>query len=61
MAKHKNQPGKRLPPTWPRRVRSAMLHDISLAQYALAYTRSWAINSPISRHRLKAEPYEFLM
>ena len=28
-----------LPRGWPRRVRSATLHVISLAQFALAYTR----------------------
>jgi putative transposase len=32
-----------------------MLHVISLAQFALAYTRGWAVNSPIVRVRLKAE------
>ncbi len=28
---------------------------IALAQYATAFTRSWAANSPIARVRLKAE------
>jgi putative transposase len=32
-----------------------VLHVISLAQFALAYTRSWAVNSPVARVRLKAE------
>ena len=32
-----------------------MLHVIALAQYAMAYTRSWAVNSPVARHRLQAE------
>jgi hypothetical protein len=32
-----------------------MLHVISLAQFALAYTRGWAANSPNARVRLKAE------
>ncbi len=32
-----------------------MLNIIALAQYATAYTRSWAVNSPIDRLRLKAE------
>jgi len=32
-----------------------MLHVISLAQYAVAYTRGGAVNSPIARLRLKAE------
>ncbi len=51
MAKHKNP----LPRGWSRRVRSAMLHVIALAQYAMAYTRSWAANCRIARLRLKAE------
>ena len=32
-----------------------MLHVISLAQFALAYTRGWAVNSQVARVRLKAE------
>ncbi len=44
-----------LPRGWPSRVKSAILHVISLAQFTLAYTRGWAANSPISRIRLKAE------
>ncbi len=32
-----------------------MLNVIALAQYAAASTRSWAVNSPIARQRLKAE------
>ena len=44
-----------LPRGWPSRVKSAILHVISLAQFTLAYTRGWAVNSPISRIRLKAE------
>ena len=44
-----------LPDGWCDRVRSAMLGVISLAQYAMAATRSWAVNSPIARLRLKAE------
>ncbi len=31
-----------LPKSWPEHVKSAMLHVISLAQYATAYTRGWA-------------------
>ena len=44
-----------LPKDWTGNVRSAVLHVISLAQYATAYTRSWAANSPNERMRLKAE------
>ena len=55
MAKRQNLRGIPLPSGWPRHVTSAMLHVISLAQYAMAYTRSWAVNSPIARQRLQAE------
>jgi putative transposase len=55
MTNSRNPPRITLPRGWPRRVKSAMLHVISLAQYARAFTRSWAVNSPIARVRLKAE------
>jgi len=44
-----------LPKSWPTHVRTAILHVISLAQFAAAYTRSWAANSVNSRIRLQAE------
>ena len=44
MGRHENSPGIPLPRGWPRRVKSAMLNVIALAQYAAAYTRNWAIN-----------------
>ena len=44
-----------LPKHWTRHVRSAVLHVISLAQYAAVYSRSWASNSINERVRLKAE------
>jgi transposase InsO family protein len=44
-----------LPKSWPRTVKSAILHVISLAQFGLAYTRGWAANSINSRIRLKAQ------
>ena len=44
-----------LPRGWPSHVKSAILHVISLAQFTLAYTRGWAVNSPNSRIRLKAQ------
>jgi len=44
-----------LPKHWPATVKSAVLQVISLAQYAAAYTRGWAANSPNARVRLKAE------
>ncbi len=55
MAKHKNPPGISLPRGWPDRVKSATLHVISLAQFALAYTRGWAANSQVARVRLNSE------
>lgn len=55
MTNSRNPPRITLPRGWPGRVKSAMLHVISLAQYATAVTRSWAVNSPIARVRLKAE------
>ena len=44
-----------LPKSWSRRVRSAVLHTISLAQYAAVYTRSWAVDSLNGRVRLRAQ------
>ena len=44
-----------LPKGWRRHVRSAVLHVISLAQYATVYTRSWAVDSLNGRVRLKVE------
>ncbi len=51
----KGKPKIPLPKDWTGNVRSAVLHVIALAQYATAYTRSWAANSPKDRVRLKAE------
>ena len=51
----KKKPETPLPKGWRRHVRSAVLHVISLAQYATVYTRSWAVNSMRSRVWLKAE------
>ena len=44
-----------LPKHWPRSVKAALVHVISLAQYALVYTRSWAANSSNQRVRLTAK------
>ena len=44
-----------LPSGWPRHVRSAVIHAISLAHLSLTSTRSWTINSWNARVRLKAE------
>jgi hypothetical protein len=43
-----------LPMHWKKHVKSAILHVISLAQYATAYTRSWATDSRNARVRLTA-------
>ena len=32
-----------LPRGWPRAIRSAVIHAISLAQFSLTHTRSWAV------------------
>lgn len=44
-----------LPKNWNRHVKSAILHVVSLTQYAVAYTRSWAADSSNARVRLTAE------
>ena len=51
----KKAPIIRLPKSWTSHVRSAMLHVISLAQFATVYTRSWAVDSVNARVRLKSE------
>ncbi len=44
-----------LPKSWNKHVRSSLLHVISLAQYATAYTSGWAVNSINPRLRQKSE------
>jgi hypothetical protein len=41
-----------LPKSWPAKVRSAMLHVVSLAKYAAVYTRSWADRHEMPRAHL---------
>ncbi len=48
-------PNLSLPKHWSRSVQAALLHVISLAQYALVYTRSWAVNNSNQRVRLAAK------
>lgn len=55
MAKSTNPRKLVLPTSWSRGVRSALLHVVSLAQYAAVYTRSWAAESRNARVRLKAD------
>ena len=50
----------RLPKGWKKQIRSAVLHVISLAQFATAHTRGWAANSINIRakdHRQMQQPY----
>lgn len=44
-----------LPKGWGADVKSATIHIIALAQYALTYSRSWAADNSHQRIRLKAE------
>ena len=48
-------PGLSLPSGWAKNVRSAVLHVISLAHYAIVAARGWAANSINARVRLTAE------
>ena len=43
-----------LPGGWLRCVKSAVLHVVSLARFAIIHTRGWAANSLSARLRLKA-------
>jgi hypothetical protein len=44
-----------LPKGWPASVKSAILHVIALAQFAMTYAHGWAVDSVNTRVRLKAE------
>jgi putative transposase len=44
-----------VPKHWAKHVRSAVLHVISLAQYAAVYSRSWAVDNMNGRVRLRAQ------
>ncbi|HEX4589634.1 MAG TPA: hypothetical protein VH120_06875, partial [Gemmataceae bacterium] len=55
MSKSTNPHELVLPTSWSRGVRSALLHVVSLAQYAAVYTRSWASESRNARVRLQAD------
>ncbi len=50
-----SRPRVSLPKGWPRSATTAVLHIVSLAQFALAYSRGWAANSPNARIRLRAQ------
>ena len=55
MASKSEAPEIPLPKSWGKHVKSAILHIIALAQYALTYSRSWAADSTNQRIRLKAD------
>ena len=55
MSRNQKTPHIPLPKGWTKHVRSAVLHVLSLAQYAAVYTRGWAADSTNTRVRLKAE------
>ena len=55
MVSHINPSEMPLPTGWSRRAKLAMLHVLSLAQYATAYTRGWAADSRSARLRLRAQ------
>ena len=44
-----------VPKTWPKNIKSPVLHVISLAHYAITYARGWAANSINARVRLQAK------
>jgi len=54
MPSKNKQPQIPLPKSWGTHVKSAILHVVALAQYALTYSRSWAADSSNERVRLKA-------
>src|ERR1017187_3328769 len=55
MPSKNKQPQMPLPKSWGTHVKSAILHVVALAQYALTYSRSWAADSSNQRVQLKAE------
>jgi transposase InsO family protein len=55
MANKTKAPEIPLPKCWGKHVKSAILHIIALAQYAMTYSRSWAADSTNQRVRLKAD------
>ena len=59
MLGYRSRPRIPLPKQWSKRVRSGVLHAISLAHFSLTFTRSWAANGYNARFRLKAENDRF--
>jgi putative transposase len=60
MARSPRSPKVRLPKSWSSHVRSALLHVIALAQYAVIYTRGWAAESCNACVRLRATMEQLL-
>jgi hypothetical protein len=52
---HQNEPTIPLPKGWNRHLRSAVLHVISLAQFAVIYTRGWGADSSNPHLRQKSQ------
>ena len=48
-------PDIRVPAFWSRRVKSSIMNVISLAHWAIVYTRSKCANSPLEKVRLKGK------
>jgi len=44
-----------LPKDWPRGVKSALIHSVSLAHTVITYSRSWCADSPLKRVQLAGE------
>ena len=44
-----------VPKSWPKNIKSILLHVISLAHYAITYARGWAADSVNARVRLQAK------
>ena len=59
MPSKNKQPQIPLPRSWDTHVKTAILHVVALARYALTYSRSWAADSTNQRIRLKAENDRF--
>ena len=55
MPARQSSPRIPLPRSWTSRVKSAILHAISLAQFAMVQARGWAADSANGRPHLKAE------
>ncbi len=55
MPTHPPDPEISLPKGWPRRVRSAVIHAVSLVRVSLTFTHSWAADCLNARIRLKTD------